>query len=124
MISAYVGYHVVLAALAGVLAVLAAGFVIRGLVHRRRLTGATEQVIWPSRIAIAATALLGAAAGVLCLANLSTALQPVPALGDVFATPHDRAAVSTDLTLSNNPASNSTAQLPEQPARPGMSLDS
>lgn len=84
MIEAFVGYHVVLAALAGALAVLATGFVVRALARRRRPAGATAPVAGPSRIALAGTALLCVAAGVLCLANVSTALRPVPALRDVF----------------------------------------
>lgn len=84
MIDAFVGYHVVLAVLAGALAVLAAGFVIRSFGRRRRAAGAIEPLARPSRATLAGTVVLCIAAGVLCLANVSTALQPVPALRGVF----------------------------------------
>lgn len=84
MIDAFVGYHAVLAALAGALAVLAAAVVVRSLARRRQLAGAFGPTAGPSRIALAGCALLCVAAAVLCLANVSTALRPVPALRDAF----------------------------------------
>lgn len=84
MIDAFVGYHVVLAVLAGALALVAAGSVARALVRRRRTVEPTATASGPSRLALGTTGLLCVAAGVLCLANVSTALRPVPALRDAF----------------------------------------
>ncbi len=83
MVDSFVGFHVVLAALAGAIAMLTAWLIIRRLARGASGPAASHAAL--HRIALAGAALSCAAAVVLCLANVSTARRPVPALRDVFA---------------------------------------
>lgn len=106
MIDAFVDYHVVLAVLAGALAVSAAVVVVRGLARRQRSAGAAASTARRGLVALTGPALVCVAAGVLCLANVSTALRPVPVLRDAFAAGPDRPAVDQAgrLTVVSTPS--------------------